>query len=119
MPESKSHKTAKRREAGKTGKTEVKVGRGRLDAATPTRAVEIERSGNPDRLVRSAKKLKSSGRPTRVLVVPHKDLAKGRDAMRRAGTTGTVKNLTGTQSTHVGVRKSNARVNRRQSGKKK
>ena len=52
MSESKSHKLHKRKAAGKSGKTEVKLPGGRrLDAATRNRATEIERSGNFDRIL--------------------------------------------------------------------
>lgn len=119
MGESRAHKATKRREAGKGGKTEVPTKGGRLDAATQKRAVEVERSGSPQRLRRAATKLKDSGKPTRVLVVPQKDLAKGREAMRDARTSGTVKNMSGTKSTHVGVKQAKPVVRRSQTTKSK
>ncbi len=112
MSESEIHETTKRREAGKGGKTEAPTPGGRLDAATDKRAVEVERSGSPQRLQRAATKLKNSGKPTRVLVVPQKDLAKGREALRKAGVSGTVKNMSGTKSTHVGVQRATPQVRR-------
>lgn len=46
MSETDSHKRAKRKAAGKP---EVKIsGRRRLDSASPKRATEVERSGDPD-----------------------------------------------------------------------
>ena len=47
MPESKSHKRAKSKAAGKSGQTEKPISRNRrLDAATSNKAIEVERSGS-------------------------------------------------------------------------
>ncbi len=81
--------------------------------------MEVERSGSPQRLRRAATKLKNSGKPVRVLVVPQKDLAKGREAMRDARTSGTVKNISGTKSTHVGVKQAQPVIRRSKSAKSK
>ena len=116
MPESKTHSEAKAREAGKSGSTEVKTPGGRLDAATRTKAVEVERSGDPKRLEHAATKLKNSGKASKVLVVPQKDLVKGREAMRKRGVSGTVKNMSGTKSSHVGVTRTSPKVARSTGG---
>ena len=113
MPESQAHGAAKNRAAGKSGQTEVKTRGGRLGAATRTKAVDVERSGDPNRLKHAVTKLKNSGKASKVLVVPQKDLVKGREAMRKSGVSGTVKNMSGTKSSHVGVTKSNPTVARR------
>lgn len=104
MSESESHKRAKRRAAGPTGETEVPLSRGRrLDAATPRKATEVERSGKLERLEAAAQRLKDSRRGQKVLVVPQADMPKAVEAMRSVGTSGTVKNLSGT--TRRSVRK--------------
>jgi DNA-binding transcriptional regulator LsrR (DeoR family) len=74
---------------------------GRLHAATQRRAIEVETSGSPTRLRHAAEKLKRSGKSTRVLVVPHRDMTKAADAMQRVGTTGAVRNLSGTTTRRV------------------
>ena len=75
MPESKSHKQAKRRAAGVSGETEVPIGDGRLlDAATKHRATEVERSGTPTRLLDAADRLADSGKSQKILQVPHQDM---------------------------------------------
>lgn len=117
MPESAAHKAAKKRAAGATGSTEVETKGGRLDAATRTKAVEVERSGDPRRLRHAATKLKNSGKASKVLVVPQKNLAKGRDALRRSGVSGTVKNMSGTQASYVGVTRTSPKVGRSPSGR--
>lgn len=105
MPESKSHKQAKSKAAGRTGRTEVAIrGKRRLDAATPMRATEIERSGRERQLVRAAQRLRDSNKPQKVLVVPQKHMAAAGKAMRRVGVAGTVKNLSGTRASYVGAR---------------
>lgn len=106
MAEKPTHKRVKTREAGKTGRTEVTVrGGGRLDAATQRRAIEVETSGSPARLRHATQKLKASGRPQHVLVVPERDMPKAREAMRRARVSGTVRNLSGTKSQRVAAPK--------------
>lgn len=99
MSESDSHKRAKNQAPGKT---EVLISGGRrLDSASPKRATEVERSGSKQGLDKAAQRLKDSGRPQKVLQVPHRDLPKARQAIRDAGISGTVKNLGGTKSSHV------------------
>lgn len=102
MPESPSHRRAKKKAAGETGQTEVRLPSGaRLDAATLKRATEVERSGHYDRLVAAALRLRESGKSQKVLQVPqpHMDLAVR--AMREVGVKGTVKNLSGTKRRSV------------------
>ncbi len=61
-------------------------------------AVEVEKSGNLDA---AAKRLKTSRKRQKVLVVPQKDMTKARAAMREAGIGGTVKNISGTKDSRV------------------
>ncbi len=102
MTESPSHKRAKKEAAGKKGKTEVPLpGGGILDAATNKTATEVERSGSNAGLKKAAQRLKDSDKPQRVLVVPQKDMSKAAEAMRKAGVSGSVKNMGGTKSQFV------------------
>jgi len=98
MPESASHRRAKGRAAGKSGRTEVPLSRGRrLDARTPKTATEVERSGSAASLTAAARRLAASRAPRKVLQVPQKDMAEAAAAMQRVGTRGTVKNMGGTK----------------------
>ena len=98
MSESHSHKRAKQKAAGKSGRTEVKLSRNRrLDAATKNKATEVERSGSSVGLKKAAQRLKDSGKKQRVLQVPQKDMDKAVNAMRKVGVTGSVKNMSGTK----------------------
>ena len=102
MAESQSHKQAKRKAAGKTGKTEAPLkGGGRLDARTKIKATEVERSGSSAGLEKAAKRLKQSRKPQKVLMVPQNDMDKATKAMRKVGVSGTVKNLSGTKRRQV------------------
>lgn len=102
MPETESHKKAKRKAAGKKGRTEKPLKRGRrLDAATQGRATEIERSGDMKRLRLAARRLKESRKKQKVLQVPQKDIDKATEAMRLEGVKGTVKNMSGTKRRSV------------------
>lgn len=102
MSETQSHKRAKGAAAGRQGQTEVPLSRGRrLDAATPKRATEIERSGSPAALERAARRLRDSGKPQKVLQVPQGDMSDAAQAMKDVGIHGTVKNMTGTKRRSV------------------
>lgn len=98
MAETSSHKRAKGSAAGRGGKTEVPLSRGRrLDAATQKKATEIERSGSQSALEKAARRLKASGKLQKVLQVPQKDMPKAAKAMQKVGTKGTIKNMSGTK----------------------
>ena len=102
MPESKSHKEAKKKAAGKSGETEKRLPDGkRLDALTPKKATEVERSGNMSQLEKAAKRLKQSKKPQKVLQVPQKDMKKAKEAMEKTGVSGTIKNMSGTKRRSV------------------
>ena len=102
IAETPSHKRAKGAAAGQNGKKEVPLSRRRrLDAATPIKATEIERSGSMSKLEKAACRLKQSRKPQKVLQVPQNDMDKAARAMRIVGITGTVKNMTGTKRRSV------------------
>lgn len=102
MAESQSHKSAKSKAAGKSGKTEVQIKGGRrLDAQSKTKATEIERSDNKARLEKAAQRLKDSGKPQKVLQVPQNYMDKAVKAMKAKGVKGTVKNIKGTKRKSV------------------
>ncbi len=104
MAETKAHKAAKTKAAGRGGKTEAPLrGGGRLDARTKggRKATEIERSGDAGKLLAAARRLQKSGSPQTVLQVPQRDMGKAREAMRQAGIGGTVKSMSGTKRSRV------------------
>ncbi len=104
MTETTSHNKAKGRAAGKSGRKEVSLSKGRrLDALSSTgkTATEIERSGDMRSLKAAASRLKSSGAPRKVLQVPQSDMSKARQAMRSKKVKGSVKNMTGTKRSSV------------------
>jgi hypothetical protein len=104
MAESKTHKGAKTKAAGKGGQTEVPLPGGRsLDALTGDgkKATEIERSGEPAKLQTAARRLKASKAPEKVLKVPQNDMEAAAAAMRAVGVSGDVTNLSGTKTRKV------------------
>ena len=102
MSETPSHKRAKGAAAGRSGKTEVPISRGRrLDATTQKKATEVERSSSQSGLEKAARRLKASGKPQKVLQVPQKDMSKAAKAMQKVGTKGTVKNMSGSKRRSV------------------
>ena len=101
MTEKSTHKRAKSKFAGKTGRKEVPIKGGRrLDVMTKYKAVEIERGG-PSRLEKAAHRLKDSRKSQKVLVVPSKSMSKARQAMRKVAVSGTVRNISGTKRSYV------------------
>lgn len=102
MGKSQSHRRAQAKAAGKSGRTEAPLKGGRrLDAATPKKAVEVQRSGDPKLLQKAAQRLKASGKPQKVLQVPQGDMDKAADAMRSVNVKGTVKNMGATKRKSV------------------
>lgn len=104
MAESRSHRRAKKKAAGRRGRTEVALGGNqRLDALSRSghRATEVERSGTDAGLTAAARRLKKSGARQKVLQVPNKDMDAAVAAMRKAGIGGTVKNMAGTKRRSV------------------
>ena len=102
MAESKSHKDAKNRAAGRSGRTEVpQRGNTRLDARTARRATEVERSGTTQGLRKAARRLQKSRAPQKVLQVPQKDMDAAAKAMRDTGVGGSVKNMAGSKRRSV------------------
>ncbi len=73
----------------------------RPDAVTKYKAVEIEMSGRRETLVAAARRLKESGKPQKVLIVPSKSLKAAKDAMWEVGVSGTVRNLNDTRRSYV------------------
>ncbi len=102
MTESKVHKRAKAKAAGRSGTTEKPISGGRrVDAVSKRTATEIERSGSDSGLTKAARRLRDSGKAQKVLQVPQTDMAKATKAMRKVGIGGTVKNMSGTKRTSV------------------
>ncbi len=101
MAEKSTHKRLKSEIAGKTGRKEVPIKGGRrLDVVTKHKAVEIERGG-PSRLEKAALRLKDSRKSQKVLIAPSKSLSKAREAMRKVGVSGTVRNISSTKRSYV------------------
>lgn len=101
MSEKSTHKRLKSQVAGKRGRTEVPIKGGRrLDVATKHKAAEIERGGS-SQLKKAAQRLRDSRKSQKVLIVPQKSMSKAREAMRKVGVAGTVRNLAGTKRSYV------------------
>lgn len=101
MAEKSTHKRVKSEIAGKTGRKEVLIKGGRrIDVMTKYKAVEIERGGS-SQLEKAAQRLKASRKPQKVLVTPSKSMNKAREAMRKVGVSGTVRNISGTNRSYV------------------
>jgi len=81
----------------------------RLDAATKRKAIEVERSSSSAGLEAAARRLKESRKSQKVLKVPHKDMKKAVEAMKKIGVDGTVKNLSNTKRVSVRPKKSSDR----------
>jgi len=101
MPESRSHRARRRKDAGLTGQTDVQLPSGRfLDALSGTGiATETERSGAPGirKAVSRLREAQTSGQARKVrLRVPDWDLDTAFNEMRRQRVGGELTNLGGT-----------------------
>lgn len=107
MAESRAHRRAKRQSAGRGGSVEVLLPSGRrLDALSRNGrwATEVERSRDFGRLWQAISRLVESGAPERVLKVPEEDMGLAAVVFRRAGISGRVRSLDGSQDWYIKVR---------------
>ena len=72
-----------------------------LQAKDGKKALEWDRTGSDRHLERAAKRLRHVKAVDRVLFVPQWDMARAEMAMRKAGVTGAVSNLCGSQRKRV------------------
>ncbi len=96
MSPSRKHEAIKKKEAGTKGKQEVPVVRGgklvRVDVMKKRKAIEVQTTATSGGLLKAAKRLKSTGKPEKVLVVPNpEDVPKAAKALRKAKTGGTAR----------------------------
>ena len=106
MPESAGHKSLKNKDAGRSGKTEVKLPSGkRLDAVTSSgTGVEIERGGAAGikKSVGSLKEAVKTGVAKNARIrVPQPDMPKAVEEMKKQRVSGQVTNLSGTRKVNV------------------
>jgi hypothetical protein len=73
----------------------------RPDAVTKFTAVEIERSGSKAALYEAAVRLKESGKPQKVLIVPGQRVKAAKSAMQEVGVSGTLRNFSDTRRIYV------------------
>ena len=89
---SRRHRELQRKAAKKRGKIEVpvKVGprKGKLDATTKTKAVEIERSCDSGRIAWALKKLSKSRKPNKILQVNYRCIPKAQEIKKELGLRG-------------------------------
>ena len=110
MPESEWHERLKKKDAGKTGATEVQLPSGKvLDALSGTGiASEIERGGLPGikKSVGTLGEALNTGTARKArLRVPQQDIQAAVEEMRRQRVGGDVTNLSGTEKRHVPKRR--------------
>jgi uncharacterized membrane protein YkoI len=78
VPESDSHKKAKT-SGPKGAKTEFPISRNRrLNASTSKKAVEVERSGDPQKITQAIQRLNTQKTKLKELIVPTEDLDKAK-----------------------------------------
>ena len=94
MVESQSHKRAKRKAAGRNGRTEIPISGGRrLDAKNVRKATEIERSGSSKGISKAISRLKTQKNSKKELLVPNKDLDKAKEIAKKSGAKILIQNL--------------------------
>lgn len=75
------------------------------EAKDARKAEAIDRTGSVKHLERAAKRLKQMKTEDRILYVPHWDMDKAEEIMRKAGVRGAVSNLCGSQRKRVNGRR--------------
>ena len=106
MSPGRKHELLKKKEAGTTGKKEHWVRGRRIDVVKKGKAVEIQTTVTSEGLLNAAKRLKSSGRKQKVLVVPKpKDVPKAAAALRKVRTSGTARTPDKKRKIHVSLPK--------------
>jgi len=75
----------------------VRVGRrrGRIDQMTEKKAIEIERSGDPDKILWACRKLKATRKRYKILRVPDWHVEMAREIASKVSSSITVQNLSG------------------------
>ena len=106
MPEKPSHKRAKRKAAGRGGRTEVPLSRRRrLDAKKKVRgayrAEEIQPTGSRKAFLDAARRLRDSRSKIKILRTRQENMDKAVEAMRKAKVKGQVQNMGGTKRKNV------------------
>lgn len=98
MSESQSHKRAKTVGLKKV-KTEVKIkSKRRVDAVSPLKVREVERSGNPKQIKKAISRLETFKNKKKELLVPDKDLDKAKEiAEKTTKSKITIQNLSRTK----------------------
>ena len=91
-----THRRLQRKAAGRRGQVEVRVD-GILDVRTPSKAMEIERTGRTERIEKALGRLAKSRKRRKILRVPNGDLAKACRIARQRKAKATVSNLSGTK----------------------
>ena len=87
-----THRRHQKKAAGRRGQIEVHID-GFLDARTPKKAIEIERTGKSERIERALQRLAKVRKPHKILKVPNKDLSKACRIARRRRQKVTISNL--------------------------
>lgn len=91
------HRKIQKKIAERKGKIEVSISRKRrLDVKKERQAIEIERSGNPVRIVQALSRLKAQRNFKKILLVPHKDLDKAKEIAKRKNINVVIQNLSRT-----------------------
>jgi len=92
----RTHRRHQKKAAGRKGRIEFPVD-GILDVITPKKAIEIERSGKPERIRKALQRLAKTRKPHKILKVPNKDVTKACRITRKKRQKVTISNLSGTK----------------------
>ena len=93
----RAHRKLQRKSAGRRGRIEQPINGFLLDVKTKKKALEIERTGNSERIRLALQRLSKTRKPHKILKVPNRDLQKAcRIALKRNARV-TISNLGGTR----------------------
>ena len=90
------HRKHQKKAAGRRGQMEVRIN-GFLDVETRKKAIEIERTGKPERIGKALQRLAKTKKPHKILRVPNQDVQKACRIARTRRQKVTISNLSGTR----------------------
>ena len=73
----------------------------KFEASSKFKAVEVERSGDLSLICQLVERLKESGKPQKVLIVPSRSMNQAKKILKEAGVSATISNISGTRREYV------------------
>jgi hypothetical protein len=73
----------------------------KFEVSSRFKAVEVERSGNITVIQELVERLKESGKPQKVFIVPSRSMNQAKNILKKEGVSATISNISGTKREYV------------------